>query len=238
MNAELAKLRYLPLPRWTGAAVAAAVLIVGAALLVVAPDDPGKYVSVPNTAIGISAGLAAMAFGVWMATLEFSAGTLQRTLTAEPDRNRVLAGKLVVTLAATAIIGLAIAAGAGGLSQLAAGHADIAIDEGDLASALFGLVPEWIAQAAIGFGFGLLARSTGGGIAMTLAFVLALDGLISYIPGAEDYSFGQLSQDLSNGITGTGGTANGLAVALLGTVAWCVVIIVPGWLRFARGDLK
>lgn len=238
MSAELAKLRYLPTPRWTAAAVAAVIVLTGGALLIIGPSDPSKYISVPNTAVGLTTSLAAMVFGVWMSTLEFSAGTLQRTLTAEPDRNRVLGSKLALTLAATAIVGLAVAAAAGGLAQLAAGHAALDIDDGDLAAAVFGLVPEWVAHATVGFGFGLLTRSMGGGIAMTLAFVLAFDGLLSFIPGAADYSFGQLTQDLSNDITGVGATQNGLAVALIGTLAWCAVIVVPGWLRFLRGDLK
>jgi ABC-2 type transport system permease protein len=238
MSAELAKLRYLPLPRWTAATIAAATLIVGAALLIVAPADPAKYVSVPNTAINTIVPLAVLVFGVWLATLEFSSGTLQRTLTAEPDRNRVLGAKLIVTLAAAAVAGLAAAAAGGGLVQLAATHAGIAVDEGDLAAALFGQAPETVSTAAIGFGFGLLARSLGGGIALGLVFLLVLDGFISFIPGAEDYSYGQLSQDLSNSITGVGETVNGLAVALLGVLAWNAVVLAPGWLRFLRGDLK
>ena len=171
MRAEIAKLRYLPLPRWTAAALAAATLITGLALLIVGPTDPAKYIAVPNTAINTVVSLATLVFGVWLATLEFGSGTLQRTLTAEPDRNRVLAAKLIVTLGAAAVAALA-------------------------------------------------AAGAGGGI------------------GAKDYSYGQLSQDLSNDITGVGETVNGLAVALVGVLAWCAVVLAPGWLRFLRGDLK
>lgn len=238
MNGEIIKLRYLPTPRWTAAVVATTVVIVGAVLLIVSPDDPSMYVTIPNTAVGLVTMLAAAVFGVWVATLEFSAGTLQRTLTAEPDRNRVLTSKLALALVVTAIAGLAVAAAAGGSSNLAANHAGVDIDRGDLAAGLFGQIPEWIAGVTIGFGFGLLSRSLGGGIAATLAFVLAVDGIISFIPGAGDYTFGQLSQDLSNGITGTGETVNGLGVAIIGVLAWCLLIVVPGWLRFLRGDLK
>lgn len=238
MRAEVAKLRYLPFPRWTAVLVVAAVVVMGIALLVVAPTNPEKYVDVPNTAIGLIASLTALVFGVWMSTLEFSSGTLQRTLTAEPDRNRVLTSKLVITLVIAVVAGLAIAAAAGGLSHLAAVHAKVAIDEDELAGALFGSVPEWTAYATIGFAFGLLSRSLGGGIALGLIFVLAFDGFLSYIPGVADYTFGQLTQDLTNGISGDGGTKNGLGVAVVGTLAWCVVLLVPGWVRFSRGDLK
>jgi hypothetical protein len=27
-------------------------------------------------------------------------------------------------------------------------------------------------------------------------------------------------------------------VAILGTVIWCLILVVPAWLRFLRGDLK
>jgi len=31
---------------------------------------------------------------------------------------------------------------------------------------------------------------------------------------------------------------NGLAIALIGVLAWCAVVVAPGWLRFLRSDLK
>ena len=213
-------------------------VIVGAVLLIVSPDDPSKYVTIPNTAVGLVAALAATVFGVWVATLEFSAGTLQRTLTAEPDRTRVLTSKLALALVVAAVAGLAVAAAAGGLVEprgqprrgrhrprrprRGAVRADPRVDRG----------------VAIGFGFGLLSRSLGGGIAADARVPPRLRRALSFIPGAGDYTFGQLSQDLSNGITGTGETVNGLAVAIIGVLAWCLLIVVPGWLRFLRGDLK
>ena len=91
------------------------------------------------------------------------------------------------------------------------------------------------AAAAAG---GLLSRSVGGGIALGIVFILVFDGFISYIPGLEHFTYGALTQDLSNGITGTGETHNGLVVALLGSIAWCALIITPGWIRYLRSDLK
>lgn len=238
MKTELTKVRYLPLPRATLAVLAAAAIIVGIVLFAVEPSDPGAYVSVPNAAVGIIALFAAIVIGVWMPTLEFGSGTMQRTLTAEPDRNKVLTGKLVVVLGIVAVAGLLIAAATAGLSNLAADHAGTVIDRGDLAGQMFGSVPAWMAAAVIGFGFGLLARTFAGGIAAGLVFVLAFDGLVSFIPGLEDLTFGQLTHDLTNNIGGLGETENGLAVSILGTVAWCLVIVIPGWIRFLRADLK
>ena len=66
-----------------------------------------------------------MVIGVWLSTLDFTAGTTQRTLTAEPRRDRVPMGKLAVCLLAGAGIGLWVAAAGGGLTQLAANHAGV-----------------------------------------------------------------------------------------------------------------
>jgi ABC-2 type transport system permease protein len=238
MRAELLKLKYLPFPRWTAAFLVAVVAVMGVALAVTEPGDPGKYVSIPNSSVGLITALTALVFGVWVSTLEFAAGTLQRTLIAEPDRRRVLTSKLVLVIVATAIAGLLVAAAAGGLAHLAANRAGVEIDDGDLAGDLFGAIPTWVSGAVIGYGFGLLGRSLGGGIAASFVFVLAFDGLISFIPGAQDYTWGQLSSDLSAHLGATGETQSGLAASIVGTILWSAAITIPGWIRFTRGDLK
>lgn len=238
MNVELMKIRYLPTPRWTAAALAAITLIMGVALLISAPTDPEKYVSVPNTVIDMASTVAALVVGVWLSTLDVTAGTMQRTLIAEPRRERVLAAKLAVTLLVGAAIGVGAAAAGGGLSHLAATHAGVGVDDSDLAAALFGAAPSVVAAASLGFAFGLLTMSLGGGIAAGIVFILVFDGFVSFIPGAEDYTYSQLTQDLSNAITGVGETTNGLAVAIVGTTLWCVALITPGWIRFLHSDLK
>jgi ABC-2 type transport system permease protein len=238
MSAEIAKIRYLPLPRWTAIALAAITLLTGLILLIVAPDKPDDYINAPGEVASFMGWVSAMLFGVWLATLDFTAGTMQRTLTAEPDRNRVLVAKLVSTLLVATLIGVAIAAAMGGVVQLTAKHGGVDVVDGDLAAALFGQVPEAIAAGVVGFGFGLLTKSLGGGIAFGIMFVLVLAGMIAFIPGAEDFTYTQATQDLSNGITGYGDTVNGLAAALLVTLAWCAVILAPGWIDYLRSDLK
>ena len=119
LRAEIAKARYLPLPRWTVAAVLAAAVITGAALIVFQPSSPGSYLDISSTALNEVLDIAAMVFGVWVAALEFGSGTLQRTLTAEPDRNRVLTSKISVVLIGAAVVGGAAAATVGGLTHLA-----------------------------------------------------------------------------------------------------------------------
>jgi len=238
MRSELAKVRYLSLPKWTAVVVAAAVIITGIVLLLITRQAPEKYVSIPNDAAGTVAEFAAVIFGVWLSTLEFASGTMQRTLTAEPDRNRVLSAKLLVVIGAVLVGGILVAAAASGFSHLAATRHHVHLDDGELAGTLFGAVPSWIAASVVGFGAGLLTRSFGGGVAVALIFLLAVDGAISFIPPLRHLTYGELTSDMTNDIGGLGEPHNGLGVAILGTVIWCLILTIPGWLRFLRGDLK
>ena len=65
MRGEIIKLRYLPTPRWTAAVVAATVVIVGAVLLIVTPEDPALV-----THRLADAGIYLRALSVHRATLE------------------------------------------------------------------------------------------------------------------------------------------------------------------------
>jgi ABC-2 type transport system permease protein len=236
--AEIAKVRYLPLPRWVALFVLAAAVITGAALIVVTPKSAGSYVDIPTLVVDQVLTIAAAVFGVWVAALEFSSGTLQRTLSAEPDRNRVLLAKLGLVLGAAAFVGAAAAATAGGLSNIAIVRADSSADVGDLARSVFAIIPDGILAAAIGFGFGLLARSLGGGITLALAFLYVLSGVLAFIPGLKNVAYIQASSDLTAALSGTGETGHSGPVALLILICWLAVIVVPGWVLFVRADLK
>ena len=238
VNAELAKLRYLPLPRLIGALAMGSAIVAGIVLIAWAPTDERKYTLVAEATINLVFVLCAIVLGVWSSTLEFGAGTLQRTLTGESNRHRVLASKLLVVLAAATAVGVAAAATATGLTDIAASRAGIELNDGHLARVIFANVAPGILGAAVGFGFGLLARSMGGGITLALVFAFVLDGFLGLVPGIGDYTWGRLSSNLTNHLADEGATDYGLAVALLGALAWAAAVVVPGWIRFVRGDLK
>ena len=238
MSAELAKVRYLHLPRWTAAAVLAAAVLVGLGLLIFPPSDAGRYASTSSFAMSITLTIAAIVYGVWIATLEFASGTWQRTLTAEPDRNTVLLAKLAVLLLGLAGLGVVAVGTTIGLSEFAASRAGASVDQGDVARQVAATLPPAIAAGVVGFGFGLLAGSMGGGIAFAFAFVFVLDGFLTQIPGLGDWTFGTVSGDVQTEIAGDGTVEHGLVAALLVTIAWSAVILAPGWLRLLRGDLK
>lgn len=199
MSGEVAKLRYLALPRWTAGGVLAVALLVGAGLFIFQPAKIDRYAAIPGFALSAAFSVAAIVFAVWIVTVEFSSGTLQRTLTAEPNRHRVLGSKLIAALVATGLVGLAAAATSSGLSILAASRAGLDLDKGHLARELFSQIPTAVVYAGIGFGFGLLARSMGGGVTLALGLVFVFEGMFGFIPGFQDYTFGRLIQDLSIG---------------------------------------
>jgi ABC-2 type transport system permease protein len=238
LRAEIAKARYLPLPRWTVGAVMLAAVITGAALIVFHPHNPNNYLDISSTALNQVLDIAVMVFGVWVAALEFGSGTLQRTLTAEPDRNRVLTAKISVVLIGSAVVGASAAATVGGLTHLAVIRADAPVAAGDLARAVFAVVPDAVFAAAIGFGFGLLARSMGGGITLALAFLYVISGVLSFVPGLKNLSYGQASTDLVSGIADRGNTVHSVGIALLIMLVWTIIIVIPGWLLFLRADQK
>jgi ABC-type transport system involved in multi-copper enzyme maturation permease subunit len=68
--------------------------------------------------------------------------------------------------------------------------------------------------------------------------VLAFDGAVSFIPPLRHLTYGQLTAGMTDRIGGFGSPHNGLGVGIIGTVIWCLILVVPGWLRFLRGDLK
>ena len=241
MNAELLKMRLMALPRWTVVALLLAVVATGVLLDIFPRDDAEGFLGVMSTVARDATEIAAILLGAWAATVEFSAGTLQRTLTAQADRSRVLVAKLVVLVLAVAALGLAVAAAGAGLVEVAASQNGVDLDEGEVARVMFAGVPAPIAVAVIAFGLGLLTRSLGGAITLTLAFIFVLSGFMGLLPSLERIMYSTFESELTAHLAGQvdpGADVHPLPVAALGVVVWAVVLLVPGWFRFLLDDLK
>ena len=238
MNAEIAKLRYLPLPRWTAAAVLAVAVVTAGFLFGFRPKAAGTYSDAMTVALNTVFSVAPIIIGVWFAALEFASGTMQRTLTAEPRRNRVLLAKLTVALAFVAVLTAAACAAGGGLTHLAAVRGGVDLNQATLARSVFSIIPDAVLTAVVGFGFGLLARSIGGGVTLALGFVFVVDGALNFVPWLKNYTFGQLSQDLTYHLGNLGATQHSAIIGLLGSLVWLVIVVAPGWFIFLRADLK
>ena len=242
MRAEIAKLRLLPLPRWTVVAVLTGVVLTGLLLDVFPREDGAGFIGLMSSVADLLMEIAAIVLGAWAATLEFNSGTLQRTLTAQADRSRVLIAKLTVLLLTVTLLGLAVAAAGGGLVDLATHQHGIDVDRGDLARAMFANVPGPIFAAAVAFGLGLLTRSLGGALTVALTFVFVLTGILGFLPAVNRLMYtkfeGDLTSRLADDVVAGGPEVHSLPVALLGVVVWAAALLVPGWARFLRSDLK
>nr|MDT0664459.1 hypothetical protein [Micromonospora sp. DSM 115978] len=125
MKAEFAKTRFLPTPRLLAGGMLAICVVTGAVLFVVAPRAADTYVNSSSVALSFAVTLPIVVLGVWIVAVEFASGTLQRTLTAQSDRRRVLAAKLGLVLAVALVLCLAAAATSGGLADLASSRAGV-----------------------------------------------------------------------------------------------------------------
>ena len=238
LRAEIAKARYLPLPRWTAASVLAAAVITGAALIVFQPHNPGNYLDISSTALDQVLDIAAMVFGVWVAALEFGSGTLQRTLTAEPDRNRVLTSKIIVVLIGAAVVGAAAAATVGGLTHLAVIRAGAPVAAGDLARAVFAVVPDAVFAAAIGFGFGLLGPLDGRRHHLLSGVPLRRVRRSVVRPRPEEGRLRASQQRPRQRYLRPRQSPAQRRHRATDHAVWAIIIVVPGWVLFLRADQK
>lgn len=179
-----------------------------------------------------------LVLGVKAATSEYGSGMIRLTLTATPQRWRVLAAKTLVVMAITALAGLAatvgmlltatVIFGSYGLptADLAGSDAVSLILVGSLLAPQFPL---------IGMTLGLALRSTAAAIIATLGVLFAPAFVFALLPAswqdAADWFPGAASDGLS-------GAADGLApgLALVVVLAWTAAFLASAWIVFERRD--
>lgn len=240
MPAEMLKLRSMPTPLWCGVAVIVAFL---AGLAITFGWGAGSDLA-STVLIALSTQVAAIVLGVWIFGVEYGQRTLRRTLTADPDRRRLIVAKLSVVLlivaAATALLYL-LALPLYGLAN--SGH-DFAFHTGDLIRAGAAAIFANLAYVLVGAAFAMITASMAGGMTAALVFIFVLDGLLSLVPGLEDFAFGAAMADIEGAITGA---ASGGLAADPGPGAPFGALIVAGWLaallflgsnRLVSGDAK
>jgi ABC-type transport system involved in multi-copper enzyme maturation permease subunit len=187
---------------------------------------------------GIVTAILFLVLGVKAATSEYGSGMIRLTLTATPQRWRVLAAKAAVVAAITLLAGLvstigmlltaSVVFGSYGLAtpDLAGHDAVRMILVGSLLAPQFPL---------IGMALGLALRSTAAAIIATLGVLFAPAFMFGLLPaswqGAADWFPGAAS----DGITGAAdGLAPGLSLAVV--LAWAAAFLAAAWLVFERRD--
>lgn len=239
MRAELRKLASLPTPRWTAVAVLACGLL--AAVIVFFAGTGGAPADILSAAVGVPLWIASIVAGVWMIGVEYGQKTMRRTLSARPDRLRLIAAKLTVVLGfVVALTFVATAFGAVLLSVAAAGHGGgpslqqvVQIGLGSLSQNLI--------YAAVGFFLALFTRSMAGGMTVALAFGFIVDLALTAIPKYGDYSLSTAASHIYSAIVGAdlGGIEDpDLVRGVLITAAWLAVFAVASSLRLVHSDVE
>ncbi|WP_147103726.1 ABC transporter permease subunit [Nesterenkonia populi] len=185
------------------------------------------------------------ALAVIAVTTEYSTGSIRSALTAVPRRGMLAAAKLVAVLLMTAAAAAVIV----GISHLTA--ALITEQLGVLDVVADGTVPiiygaSWLAMiitAALGFGLGLLLRSSAGGIVVLAVLLFVIDLALAVMYGVTQADWVQSLSEwhymfFLNEFVRLGDEHRevGRPVAMLGMLVWAVVPTIAGWIRFLRAD--
>jgi ABC-2 type transport system permease protein len=182
LKAERIKLFSTRSPWWcTGLAIAASL---GFTIVFVALAGDTIPVTVSNTQIAGSFGLTViLVLAVLSAATEFNWGTMRVTFQAVPRRAPVLLAKAVVVGLWCGLTGLVVGFGSWGIGVAFDPGADLALDSGADWRAVAGQGLIYLLTGVLGVGIGLLLRSTGLALGVTLVWTQLVEGLIVLIPG-------------------------------------------------------
>lgn len=237
MRAELAKLRALPLPRWTLAIEVGIVVVAAVIVLFAGGSDSEHYKTAAVVGGAIGTGVGSIVIGVWVMGLEYGQKTIRRALTADPRRGRLAVSKLAVALLAVEATTVAVWALATLLAALLASVNGASSPVGDILPEAASFLVLNAIYATVGWAIALLTRSMAGGITVALALVFVLDTALGAVPSVGDYTLGMSATEIANAISGEGDHPD-LARGVLATAAWIGGFTVAGLLRFTRTDVR
>ncbi|MFC0673852.1 ABC transporter permease [Brachybacterium hainanense] len=177
--------------------------------------------------------LAALVIGT-----EFADHQLRTSVTAVPDRRRLLVAKLAVVTGAAALIGAVATSAAVLLKHAALGEHGLPVSEFTTAMAgnLLGVVVNYVLMAHIAAGLTILARSVIAPLVVLVPMVLGLTiGLVPAIPALK------YSPDLAGVQLLTGYPGMGLLEPLPGGLvmaAWAAAISLIAAIAWGRRDVS
>lgn len=188
VRSEWIKLRSIRSTLWCYAILV--VVTIAMAVLVGSALDPNgplsqdaandTLVTINTASISLTA-LVVAVLGVLIITGEYGTGQIRSTFTADPGRTGVVLAKATVLAVSTFVVTtVALWIGIAASAALQAGkgvHADLA--DPAVFMPLLGASVYVTLLALLAFGFGLLVRSSAGGIAITLGLLLVLPGVLS-----------------------------------------------------------
>jgi ABC-2 type transport system permease protein len=239
--AELLKLRSTR----TGIALIGSVVVLTALISILASVATSDFRVDLRDYLGIAgfAALFALVLGILAVTTEFRHGTITPALVAVPRRDRLVAAKLAAHLLAGMVLGLSAIAVCAALVLLIldARGVDTDLGGGDLARIVIGQTAGAGLWAALGVGLGAVVRNQVGAIVGALAWVFAIENLLTIIPGIGDtvrkYGLNGVSSALGNLQTANTGDLLGQVPGGLMLAAYAAVFVVAGALVLRRVDV-
>jgi len=201
-----------------------------------APD--GMFAGLQNTADML--GIVALAIWAVAVTSDYSSGLIRLLVQAEPNRLRLLGGKIVALTALTCLATLVTTAVVLAVSPAIAGMADVSTAAwGDdlataLASGYLDLTLSALLWGVVGLFLGVITRSTGIAVAAGIGYLLVFENLLGlvldtatkWLPGS---SFAAVA---------SGGSADmAYATALLLAGAYAAAAVIASATVFRRRDI-
>lgn len=195
-----------------------------------------------NSLAGLTLGQLAIAvLGVLVVTTEFSTGGIKPTLTAVPNRMRVLLAKGIVFAVVATVVGMITAFAAFYAAMPFWAHQHLAAHLGDpgVLRAVVGAGLYVLASGMFGFALGAVIRHTAGAITVAVALLLVVPPLMNLLPGT-------WGKDIFKGFTSNAGSMIASTVPIddrlspwAGYVAmtiWWVVPLILGAYLIKRRD--
>lgn len=243
MRAEFLKLRSLPTPLWTAVALAVCFLLGLVACIVwhVGEDNDAL-----GAAIALPLNLASLVIGSWIVGVEFGQHTLRRVLSADPRRTRLILVKLAVLLIVVVGATVLLMALGTALYGLASSGKEFTVDYDAIPKLTAAMIVSNASWGIAAFSLTLLTRSMAGGITLSFAFLLVIDGLTSLLPTVGDYTLGVALADVDLAIRGSDGgeglfeatQTNDTLVSVLVLAGWLIVFLAAGIVRTNESEVK
>jgi hypothetical protein len=205
------------------------------------PVDRAQLDVVYTAMAGIALGQLAIAvLGALIVTTEYSTGGIKATLTAVPNRMRVLLAKGIVLAVVAFVVGLLTTFAAFFVSMpfWTSKHLEAHLGDPGVLRAVIGAALYIVASGLFGFALGALLRHTAGAITAAVGLLFVVPPLMGLLPGhwghtISKYFTSNAGSHVSS-VVQVPGTVSPWVGYLTITIWWVVPLIAGAWLMQTR----
>jgi ABC-2 type transport system permease protein len=190
--------------------------------------------------LGLAGGFVAALIGVMSITSEFRHGTIRPTFVFTPRRGRVLAAKVLVSVAVGAVFGLlteALALGVG-IGILYARGAHLILGPNDLLLLALGSVAAAALLAALGVGVGAVLRNQVLGVLGFVVWFMVIENLMVNLASGVGKFFPLAAADALSGVKGVDAQALSAPQGGLVLIGYVLAFFAAGLLVMKRSDVS